>query len=1163
MPRSVIISYEDLDDLPEITDGTNNAELKGTIEVSATSGNVAGVNIDTNTPGTIGLEFTLPKGENGISPEVSVSTSGKQHTIMITDEEHPNGQSVIVNDGQDAVNPFKGWFDDLTSLQTITPVIGDYGYVRGATTTDPVKIYECTVNGSWSDSGREVDTSNVQTFETGQALNGVAIDDTQLANPAANALAKATDVMQFGDRLYHMDEFNSVAAVVSHKNKKYIDRQDGTIKSIDNTASSAVEVLLNGADYVLFSGVSLNVGNSTVYGFAFGFYNDPNDTSTWVSLQVDTWDYEGSAKAKKTYLRKVPTGATHFRTMSACYGTLTESDFFCKLIYGSLIEEELGGLYGYGSWDETDITIAQNRYIDSNGTVTGITNSNVYAIDVTGCRYILVEILCNRTNLGYEYSYSFYDSQNNAIRPTRYQNNLNGSIAVREQVLFVPQNAVTFKMSVLHRDLNAGLYSYFVKKRVVTTDSLNDRINSANIRLDELSADVNGLYNLSVGQIQLSDILRYDSTGYVRGYIDEDIVSLKIDMAQNSVIECLVIKEKTGTNTGNVVIASGKNILVNWKRDEAFTHLVLRFGTTDSSAISVAGVLSAIEDSNITYENLQKQDRKNDVVEMPITGLVQSQDATKIVADAIYTPEQYNLGGFEIVLPTYMGVTWYRGDNPDTFTRYASYYNGKIVNFLTKYSYNNIFRLEFFIIGSSRTILVSDVEDAIENGRLKILYRPNDGHLSITQRQTHCEPYLRALQARLVTDYSPTQRKSYGTHDLPMFVHCTDVHNDIVRLSSAFEYARYIQADALILTGDYVMRGATNGYGYIKELDDKWNPEGQNATQRIPYLVGTGNHDPWHVTLEEMRSKLIDPFIEKHNYKLDENNLISDVAYYYVDMDVPAPRNGGYEYNEPLYNNTQKVRIIMLDLVDEQAGEISRWGISQTQIEWFIDTLNSTPQGAAILIGLHTLPDEGVAPSDKAADYATENPRIRELRYVSDMFTYKGFLPYDEETLNGTYDFSGSPIVEIIDAYISRGQASGTYSYKVGGTSHSIPQQAAVTKTVNWSCDFSNAGGVFVAYLCGHTHTDFVTYIDNSANTQLCLCNTCTVCEYGPYRNGRGSSNADCIRGSSGSTQDGFNVYVLDMENKRVGIARIGSNMTVNLEPRTACWISFADSLIQ
>lgn len=702
-------------------------------------------------------------------------------------------------------------------------------------------------------------------------------------------------------------------------------------------------------------------------------------------------------------------------------------------------------------------------------------------------------------------------------------------------------------------------------EEILLTDNGTQMLSKINENFNQLENGSGG--EKMSGEISLADILRYDTTNYVRGYIDEDVVHVEITIDASSNIVGSLLKEKNGTAYGNVsLITRSKNITYDWRREEEFNHLVLRFETSDSTTVSVEQVLEAITSSTITFEtSLNQYASKANELEMPITGLVSTESGTSVTADAIYTPEQFNFGGFRVIIPTYMYIKWYRGntagENANLPPRNSNVYNGDTINFLTKYSYNNIFRLRFYIAGTTRTINVDDVKDAIANGRIKILYTPNDGHLSITQRQSHCEPYLRALQGRLVNNFSSaTDRKRYGTHDLPMFIHCTDVHNDIVRLSSALEFGKYIQADAAILTGDYCMRGAKNGIKYIKELDDKWNPTDLQDDQKMPILVGTGNHDPWNVTLESMRADIIEPFVEKYNYREDSENLISDKAYYYVDLNVPAPRNGGYEWNSPSFNHTQLVRIIMLDIVDEQAGEISRWGISQAQIEWFIDTLNSTPEGAAILIGLHTAPDSMDAPIARAQKYSQEIPQVRELKYATDMFTYKEFLAVSNEGLNGSYDFSGSPIMEIIDAYISRTTASGSYTYKVGGTNYSIPQASVVTKTVNWVADFSNAGGIFVAYLCGHTHVDTAGYIKNAVNTQLCLCETCTVCEYGPWNNGRGSSSADCLRGSSGATQDGFNVYVLDMENKRIGIAKIGSNMTDKLKPRTACWLSFADT---
>lgn len=69
---------------------------------------------------------------------------------------------------------FKGWYASSSALPD-NPVVGDYAYVKGATSTDPAAIYECTTAGSWSDSGRTADTSNVQTFASNQEVNNVHI----------------------------------------------------------------------------------------------------------------------------------------------------------------------------------------------------------------------------------------------------------------------------------------------------------------------------------------------------------------------------------------------------------------------------------------------------------------------------------------------------------------------------------------------------------------------------------------------------------------------------------------------------------------------------------------------------------------------------------------------------------------------------------------------------------------------------------------------------------------------------------------------------------------------------------------------------------------------------------------------------------------------------
>lgn len=139
---------------------------------------------------TVGTTTTGAAGSNA-----SVTNSGTS-TAPVLDFTIPRGA-----DGADAVNPFKGWFNAITTgtpgtdfvvtdedgnlVEAYpTPVIGDYAYIKTwdiDTTQSPqvetpiTKIYECTTAGTWSDSGRTADTSNVQTFASSQQVNDVHI----------------------------------------------------------------------------------------------------------------------------------------------------------------------------------------------------------------------------------------------------------------------------------------------------------------------------------------------------------------------------------------------------------------------------------------------------------------------------------------------------------------------------------------------------------------------------------------------------------------------------------------------------------------------------------------------------------------------------------------------------------------------------------------------------------------------------------------------------------------------------------------------------------------------------------------------------------------------------------------------------------------------------
>lgn len=78
--------------------------------------------------------------------------------------------------GADAVNPFKGWWPDLATLKAAhTATAGDSAYVKDASpaTTWSIYVYDSTAssNNYWADSGTDADTTDVQTFATGEEVN--------------------------------------------------------------------------------------------------------------------------------------------------------------------------------------------------------------------------------------------------------------------------------------------------------------------------------------------------------------------------------------------------------------------------------------------------------------------------------------------------------------------------------------------------------------------------------------------------------------------------------------------------------------------------------------------------------------------------------------------------------------------------------------------------------------------------------------------------------------------------------------------------------------------------------------------------------------------------------------------------------------------------------
>lgn len=162
---------------------------------TTTTGN-AGTNASVTNSGTATdpvLNFTIPRGTDGA-----------------------NGQ-----DGADAVNPFKGWWPDLATLKAAhTATAGDSAYVKDSSpaTTWSIYVYDSTASSDnyWADSGTDADTSNVQTFASGEEVNQTNIDDdcregksTDVASAyVAKTLIDKADILLGAERV--VTEYNIV-----------------------------------------------------------------------------------------------------------------------------------------------------------------------------------------------------------------------------------------------------------------------------------------------------------------------------------------------------------------------------------------------------------------------------------------------------------------------------------------------------------------------------------------------------------------------------------------------------------------------------------------------------------------------------------------------------------------------------------------------------------------------------------------------------------------------------------------------------------------------------------------------------------------------------------------------------------------------------------------
>ena len=338
----------------DITGESLNEVLKAIVDNAGTKVEANPTGTPTETLGKIKIGETIytapqgPQGEPGPANTLSIGTvqSGQTAAASITGEAPnqvlnltlPKGEQG--DPGQNAVNPFKGWF--TTDNIPTEGQAGDYCNVSTTTQPETVTIYRWnTTTNQFEDTGEVPDTATGETFASSETLQQVAIDDSHLVDPVNTAdstqpvLAQAADVMQLKAKL---------EGVTAHE-VKATPTSTGTIGNYikpDNTEGSVSQ-----SDWQW--GVFNVVGCKSVRFLALNYISSITPVSGWLFLDDldnikggETYTHTASSTTTKELVIPVPPGATKFKTNIA--GSLLTNNFYCYLQSGDTVKDMVDGV---------------------------------------------------------------------------------------------------------------------------------------------------------------------------------------------------------------------------------------------------------------------------------------------------------------------------------------------------------------------------------------------------------------------------------------------------------------------------------------------------------------------------------------------------------------------------------------------------------------------------------------------------------------------------------------------------------------------------------------------------------------------------------------------------------------------------------------------------
>ena len=1032
------------------------------------------------------------------------------------------------------LNPFKGWWKTGDTLPT-SGFDGAYLYFKDTTQSPAVTTIYRWNGTAYADTGTVVDESNVQTFGSGQAVNGVKIKNEsgeEVQGPAgvlsAEAGTKLSQEVGYKTTLGQLEfvgkgtDFASASypcKLIEGHTYRFYPQSRTYDRPYNGTSNQTFAISLRKADNTLIGYIALvydnkpigeyytrTISNSDASNTAFIQFGGRANDGVRVVVQVE--DITKLA-AINSEISQLSITAKKTEVLNPWSNIFTKDKFpYQKQLTNSGEESENGGKFKYIMYVGDHVRL--NAYITSNYQIqTAIhdTFSGAKA-DSTNDRHIF--------GRGKSYAdgytqFRFGDSDVNS-------GYLVVSIERRDKAALSAEDIESIQNDLVLSCYPINSYgelldtNYKIKLLHGETLSMND--------FEMFASDSDGNCTIQGYSVRVKFFRRGIEAGWK--------ISVNIDDAKNNVsglVYSMGVWSDIASALGNNTVGRLGYLLAQWTdtntKDIVIPYsgiLNVYFKKSDNSAFTMEEAALIKNGTVITVEKVEEfnEEENEDYESVPMNTF--EVVSSTVVQSASTFSVPYLGVTYRVSLPNGLKVRCIYGPGYSLYSSSSYVEDGGTITIPN----NNMFhRFQFAKVDGS-ALSIDDITNAIINGDIKVTYLRNSP--SVMDRNSESQKYAKAA----MWTYHPTN--GYNAKNMAVFAHISDLHGDSKRFENFIEFAKAIGVDGAISTGDNVLYTGLDGSKFMADVLAKHSG--------IPYVSVIGNHevsktgDDGHSANMADRyfnntrifSDFIQPYANAGGYLQTEGTAAS-LPYYYID------------FTEKL------IRIIVLNQFDSGSygGQGKAGRIGGTQLNWLYNTLKSTPANFGIIIAMHS-PETTINTPQELSDW-------------NQTVNYDGGSEDDSGYAHdGLYDDSSRPIRTMVDALISR--ASTTIAYEWTDLySHE-------TESVSVNVDFTsnvNEGVEFICYLTGHRHKDNVGYVNGSTNPQLILNVCCGNC-YIPLSSSLSFSEGEDIpRDDNGVVQDAFNILAVDRANGRVKVARVGSSLNFEGIKRTFLLAPYKD----